>query len=253
MPIRVTCTGCHTRFNVSEKFAGREGPCPKCKKPIQIPAASEEVKVHAPEEYGPKGAEGRAVLKPIFRADTSLSPVQIVLIGATIFLLVAVAVLFRIAIADKSTMSVILLLVLAIVVAIPCTIAGYMVLRDPELGTLSGQDLWVRAGAVAGTYGLSWLSFFVANLALIDNYGTATHVVGLAMMFAIGTAISALFLEIDVVKALVHVGFYIVICLILRGISGLALLPAGPPLPDAEPELLAFVVRNLSGAISFFC
>ena len=29
MPIRVTCTGCHARFDVSEKFAGKEGPVPK--------------------------------------------------------------------------------------------------------------------------------------------------------------------------------------------------------------------------------
>jgi hypothetical protein len=251
MSIRVTCTGCHTRFNVSEKFAGREGPCPKCKKPIKIPAASEEVKVHAPEEYGPKGAEGRAVLKPVFRTDTSLSPVQIVLIGATIFLMLAVAVLFRLGVADKDTISAVLLLALGVIVAVPCTIAGYMVLRDPELGTLSGQDLMVRAGAVAGTYGLSWLSFFVANSALIDNYGTSTHVVGLAMMFAVGTAMCALFLELDVVKSLVHAGFYIVVCLVLRGIAGLDVLPTGTAPPVEEPEL-AFVITNILGVLLCF-
>ena len=28
----------HTRFKVSDKFAGQEGPCPKCKAKIKIPA-----------------------------------------------------------------------------------------------------------------------------------------------------------------------------------------------------------------------
>ncbi|MEC8508925.1 MAG: MJ0042-type zinc finger domain-containing protein, partial [Planctomycetota bacterium] len=35
MSIRVTCPGCHARFNVSDQFAGKSGPCPKCKKTIQ--------------------------------------------------------------------------------------------------------------------------------------------------------------------------------------------------------------------------
>ena len=38
MSIFVVCPGCHSRFNVSEKFAGQSGVCPKCKGPIERPA-----------------------------------------------------------------------------------------------------------------------------------------------------------------------------------------------------------------------
>lgn len=97
MPILVTCPGCKAQFNVSEKFAGKTGPCPKCKAPIKIPAAAAapataapgaksapgktaeapppEVKIHAPEEAQQSGKSktGRPTLKPTFHHDTRLT------------------------------------------------------------------------------------------------------------------------------------------------------------------------------------
>src|SRR5690242_13692422 len=59
--IAVVCPSCHARFQVSEKFAGKEGPCPKCKQKITVPALGEEVKIHGPEEYeGAKDAKGHS-------------------------------------------------------------------------------------------------------------------------------------------------------------------------------------------------
>ena len=37
MPISVVCPGCKARFNVSDKFAGKKGPCPKCKTVLTVP------------------------------------------------------------------------------------------------------------------------------------------------------------------------------------------------------------------------
>ncbi len=42
MPIQVTCPGCLKRFTVADKHAGKQGPCPACKKPITIPKLEEE-------------------------------------------------------------------------------------------------------------------------------------------------------------------------------------------------------------------
>ena len=95
MAIRVTCKKCHTRFNVSEKFAGKEGPCPKCKSKIRIPDKSEEVVIAAPKETGPKDSTGRAILNPIKRKETILSGVQITLIAVSIIGFLAVAFLLR--------------------------------------------------------------------------------------------------------------------------------------------------------------
>ena len=81
MPIRVTCTKCHTRFNVSDKFAGKSGPCPKCKSTIQIPNKEDEVIIEAPKPKGPVDTSGKSILKPIRRKETKLSSVQITLIA----------------------------------------------------------------------------------------------------------------------------------------------------------------------------
>ena len=69
MPIQVTCPGCLSRFTVSDKYAGKKGPCPKCKKEIMVPDKAQEVVIHAPEVSGPKDSKGVAVLKPIKRGE----------------------------------------------------------------------------------------------------------------------------------------------------------------------------------------
>ena len=88
MPIQVTCPGCLSRFSVSDKFAGKKGPCPKCKKEISIPTKAEEVVIHAPEPTGPKDSQGKVILKPIRRTDTLLTRRLLVFIaGAVLFFL----------------------------------------------------------------------------------------------------------------------------------------------------------------------
>ncbi|MEM7784324.1 MAG: hypothetical protein AAF623_13300, partial [Planctomycetota bacterium] len=82
MAIRVTCTKCHTRFNVSDKFAGQTGPCPKCKASIKIPDKSEEVVISAPKSSGPTDTQGRAIIDPIRRHESKISPIQLTIIGA---------------------------------------------------------------------------------------------------------------------------------------------------------------------------
>ena len=73
MPIQVTCPKCFKRFQVSEKFAGKTGPCPNCKSQIKVPEASEEVVIHAPEDDAPKDRSGQSVLKPLKREETDVT------------------------------------------------------------------------------------------------------------------------------------------------------------------------------------
>ena len=68
MPIAVVCSSCKARFQVSEKFAGKQGPCPKCKSIITIPKVEEQVQIHAPEEAA-KVATGEPTLKPIMQGN----------------------------------------------------------------------------------------------------------------------------------------------------------------------------------------
>jgi hypothetical protein len=115
MPIQVTCPGCKAQFNVSEKFAGKKGPCPKCKAVITIPAPTTvsaatssggkpaapgappapkaaDVKIHAPEEAlkSEKSKTGRPTLKPIFHDDLRLTwKMGLSVVGAIVVLFAA--------------------------------------------------------------------------------------------------------------------------------------------------------------------
>ena len=82
MAIDVTCAACKTRFQVSDKFAGKQGPCPKCKAIITVPSKKDEVVIHVPES-GPKDSKGVLVLKPLTRKETRLTPVNIgIIVGS---------------------------------------------------------------------------------------------------------------------------------------------------------------------------
>ena len=96
MAIDVTCASCKTRFQVSDKFAGKQGPCPKCKKIITVPSKKDEVVIHVPE-LGPKDSKGQLVLKPIARKETRLTPVHIGVIVGSIVLLLLLSLVLRIA------------------------------------------------------------------------------------------------------------------------------------------------------------
>ena len=152
MPIRVTCIGCHARFDVSEKFAGEEGPCPKCKKIIKIPTENEQVVVHAPEQSGPKDSKGQAVLKPIARSETNLSKVQLTLLIAGILLFLGAAFFVRGMYVDKANFPVWLLAVGAIVVALPIVFLAYTFLRNQDGTPFVGNALWSRLGICAIVY-----------------------------------------------------------------------------------------------------
>ena len=63
MAILVVCPGCTSRFTVSDQFAGRTGPCPKCKKPITVPTPeAQKVTIHEPER--PAATPGAKPLTP---------------------------------------------------------------------------------------------------------------------------------------------------------------------------------------------
>ncbi len=247
MSIRVTCAGCHTRFSVSEKFAGREGPCPKCKAVIKIPSAAEEVTVHGPESYGPKGLSGAAVLKPLFRQETRLSAVQIVLIFATIAGILAIALVMRYGVENREGLASWLLIVLSVLIAAPCVVAGYSFLRDSERGALGGNDYWIRIACCSTVYGLSWGSFWLVNLALLDDYGTTTRVIAVAGMFVVGAVTATLFLGLDFLMGVLHYGLFFGCCVLLRLILGLTVLP-GSVEPVVFDPALALVTPFLVSA-----
>ncbi len=205
MPIPVVCPGCQKRFNVSDKFAGKKGPCPHCKTVIQVPEKGEEVVVHAPEDFGPKDTKGRAVLKPIARKETKVSPRLTAVILVTIVAVLAVAWMVR---SPEGDVPPWLLVLGAIALAPPLAWAGYTFLRDDELEPYSGKELSLRVAACSAVYALLW--------------GLVALVTGIApVMIGIGTFAAFLSLDLEAGTAAVHCSLYLLVTVTLRLILGL--------------------------------
>lgn len=223
MPIDVTCPGCRTRFRVSEKFAGKEGPCPKCKKVIKVPDTAEEVVVHAPEQFGPKDQQGRAVLKPIGRTDTKISPLLAVGIGAAILVALVVALMLQ---TYEGNVPLAILAIGALVLAPPLVMGGYAFLRDDELEPYRGLSLILRVGICSIVYAALWAVFaWVPSLAFHLDQLEVFHLMFLIPpIMALGAVASLASLDLDFGSALVHYGLYVLVSVILCFIMGIQLL-----------------------------
>ncbi|QDU98158.1 hypothetical protein [Lignipirellula cremea] len=221
MPIQVICSGCHARFKVSDQFAGKKGPCPKCKAVIQIPEKMEEVKVHAPETFGPKGTTGKAVLQPIFREDVSISIPLLVGIGiGSLAVLIGAFVLrqgLEPGVAPPTWLTG-LMAIGAVLLAPPAVYAGYAALRDPELGAHSGRSLWMRIGICSLLYAGIWGAFALLKWYLFNNADLTTYqLLFVAPPFVLlGGGAALVTLDFDYLIGLVHFGFYLLITVLLR-------------------------------------
>lgn len=263
MPIPVVCPGCKAAFNVSDKFAGKQGPCPKCKTPISIPkidpkaAPKEEIKIHAPEEAtsGPKGASGRPVLKPIERSDAKLSPVITGIIVLTIVVIFVGAwlvgdvvkrpyqppaeVLVNPAVAAEYQSSLykaysIRAVALALI-GVPIVWAGYLVLRDDELAPFTGKPLWYRVGICSSIYLLIWGIYGLIPYEFASRwYVTAAIAIPL---FALGFATAYFTFEFDPTSATVHFLSFIAVTLLLGLTAGLT-MPWSDTLQTRPPVIL---------------
>ncbi len=250
MSIRVTCPSCHTRFNVSEKFAGKEGPCPKCKKIIRVPDATEEVKVHE-REVGPKDSKGRAILKPIARQETKVSNVQMTLIiaGIVTFLVLALVMRLMISPADFPQW---LLMLSAIAIAPATAYAAYTFLRNQELGIIPRDELIKRIGVCSIVYALLWFAMPLAAFAFNDQYEMGSWMVALAAMLGIGGATGMFSMDFDYLFGLIHYGLYLVVCLLGRIIAGIGILPGINSSPTEPVKRVAPSVVELSEILQPF-
>jgi hypothetical protein len=218
MSIPVTCPSCLKRFQVNDKFAGKTGPCPNCKQPIKVPSKSEEVVVHAPEEFesGGRGTTGKLVLKPIGREETKITPLTIVIIVAAVVLTFVVAFVGQGVFKTYSIASAIGLLL----ISPPAAFAGYAFLRNDELEPHRGTELYLRSLACGVAYVLLWGVFIYA----LDRYPPAEiwmWAVLVAPFIALGTGASWIILELEPGNAFCHYAFYLIITVLLRAVAGL--------------------------------
>ena len=220
MAITVICPGCHKRFSVSDKFAGQKGPCPSCKAVINIPATADEVVVHAPESFGPKDAAGRAVLKPIFRQETSFSPLAALAIGGSVVALLVIAIGLR---SYDGEVPPWILGVGAWLLGPPLAYGGYTFLRNDELEPYRGRSLLIRSLICGTVYALLWGLYFGGVQYLNDGDPLELFQLAVAVVPLVGIGASAAFacLDLDFGNGLIHYSLYLLVTVLLRLIMGM--------------------------------
>lgn len=248
MPIPVVCPGCKASFNVSDKFAGKQGPCPKCKTVISIPKPDpakkpvEEVKIGEPEPAaGGKSKTGRPSTKPLMRTDLKLSPVAIGAIVGVILALFVAAYFARGFVMSPYPLTgeqqllpelkgpydsqilrgYMLRGVGLLLVALPIVWAGYQVLRDDELEPYRGRSLYMRIGVCVFVYLLLWGVY-----AVIPADYTSAWYMWLVMappLLAVGFAAAYFCFDFDPTSALTHFLSFAVVTLLLGMTAGLTM------------------------------
>lgn len=244
MPIQVSCPSCKTSFKVSDQFAGKQGPCPKCKAVIRIPKAdapaaaapkapsgappgktaakndgktdpkkpaikTEDIVIHAPEIEGPKTSTGKAVVKPILRKETKVETVPVIVITGATLLAFAAAWLLRKPLGEQIGLRALGLLFISPAL----TMGGYWFLRDDELEPYRGRSLWLRAGICAAVYMALWGGYLLLPA---DAAEAAWSWIYLAPpFFLIGAGVAYATLDLEVENAFFHYCFYVLVTLSL--------------------------------------
>lgn len=221
MGILVVCPGCRKRFQVGDQFAGKTGPCPKCKTPIRIPTKDEEVKVHAPTAFagGGRSRTGELLLKPVSRKYFKWHTLTAVSIAAASLVVLAVTYLLRSLITDFLIFRILGL----VIVSPPLVMGGYIFLHDDELEPYRGKPLWVRAAILASVYVVLWGMFGrIADLILT---GELWNWLLIAPPFLVMGGLMALAcLDLEFGDGFLLYFFYVLVTIILRWAGGLGWL-----------------------------
>jgi hypothetical protein len=220
MPINVVCPGCKKRFSVSEKFAGQQGPCPKCKTVIQIPALEEQVVVHAPEDALPKDSKGRSVVMPVLREESRFSLQFAVLIGFGVLLLFGLAAIVGRSY-EQANVPIFLQGLAALALGPALAMAGYSFLRNDELQPYSGPELWLRAGACGVAYAVLWGAYAWIQYMWEIDFDVTWLVYVVPPLILAGGFVAFASLDLDYLSGLMHYGLYLLVTVLLRLSAGM--------------------------------
>ncbi|WP_404308931.1 hypothetical protein [Neorhodopirellula lusitana] len=248
MSIQVTCPSCLKRFQVSDKFAGKSGPCPACKKPIKIPDKSEEVVVHAPDDGAPKDSKGQSVLKPVTISDPELTNRMLIIAGSAVVALLAVAVYFRVSSGDAGPPLWAQLLGV-VLLALPLTRIGYSFVHDRELAPYTGIELRNRVLICSGLFVLTWVVYafvpaYVLELDAANEMSWTTAGITFCIMGVLGALASVACFELEFLPGFIHAGFYYAVVIITGLIAGVKF--AGEAIED-EYQLSMELLPSLGG------
>jgi hypothetical protein len=229
MAINVTCPGCHTRFTVADKFAGKEGPCPKCKAKITIPRPEDAVVIHSSEhsEAGAVGTSGRHALKTYKRQDTKFQPLLFAAVAGVVLLTLLVALVIR---GQAATLKWLTPLG-AVLLGPPLAWAGYTFLRDDELEGYHGTSSAIRSLVCGLVYALLWGVYLFVGQQLFgaDAFTKGLEIYEMLILgglaLGIGTGAAYVSFDLDPGSAFFHAALYFAVTVLLRLVAGLSALP----------------------------
>jgi hypothetical protein len=221
MPIPVICPGCKAQFTVSDQFAGRTGPCPKCKQPITIPAAVvKTVTIHEPEAPTAGSATaGRPPLAPIKRVEKPVTSLAFAATAAGAVATMLLAWLAGATFAPEKPPDW-LLAVGGFLVAIPSAALGYVGIRDRELEPYRGRALLVRTLICAAVYAGLWCAKGILPAEQTAEMWQWLYLGPLLFVPGVIAAMAAF--DLDQGRAVAHVSLYAMFTSLLRWLAGLA-------------------------------
>lgn len=223
MPITVICPGCHKRFTVSEKYAGKTGPCKYCKTPITIPKPDEKVVIHGGEAFasGGKDAKGRLILKPLTRTKTLFNNnLAIGIAVGTIFLLILTFIIGRIV--NLNTNWIVSGVLLCLITPVLAGGIYPLVRKDEMLQTITGFDLYWRTAAISAAYVGIWASVgFLMDFGVLNNADLFPWLVLIPIFVCFGAFMTMCLYELEWGTAFFHTLFYLCVTVFLRYLAGI--------------------------------
>jgi len=210
MAIDVICTGCHKRFQVSDQFAGKKGPCPGCQTIIEIPKLEDVVVVHERERTS-TGAPAK--LDSIKRQRTTASKLELFAALITLTLGLTVTIVGCFVRPEDSTAPGILISALAgCFFGIGTSLLGYIVLRNPELEIVNDRKTILKAGGIGIMYAFIWrLQIIITDSTLTLEDGIILPgVIVLAIALTVTASfLSMVLLDFEFSQGLIHTSLFI--------------------------------------------
>ncbi len=202
------------RFQVSEKFAGQKGPCPKCGHIIEIP--KEKVIIHAPDEIIVEGKKVKnpEFVRPIERESFSFTRRQIIvnIVGACCIVLFAYLFHFLGSGIVKWSAATLGILVTAFALAR----TSYILVRNPDdLEIFLGRELFRKSAFTAIGYTIAWLVLEV----FLFYFNPGLYVVlFLVPIVFLASFIPLIFFDTDYSDSCMLFIVFVLVIVLLRGI-----------------------------------
>lgn len=202
------------RFEVSDRFAGKKGPCPKCGHIIEIP--KENVVIQNPDEMmvGGKKVKNPDYIRPIEQKTFSFTGRAILVNLVTIAVVLLIATVFHFIHCIPIAIPVGILLSLA--VAFPLLKYGYMTFRDPnDLEIFLGGTLGKKSAIGAVGFVVFWLLFEILLLYMNQGGFAWVYLIPVAFLMAF---IPIVLFDLKFTDALAIAAVFALAAVLLRGI-----------------------------------